>query len=224
MSLIQLAFSRLGTLAVAMLIPAFLSAQHLIVDDAAVSDQHIFEAWGGTEESWIQPSVAVSESWNLSPGIIFNTANRELDAVNWLIESKVVPGKLSNNRWGVGNVSAIVFDFDGTLTQVYSYVPISRNILDPNSFLHLNLGFEANNLPDDWEYLFTAGFRADLTITDRVLFLSEVYSFNFDSSGFQAGFRFIIIPGRLESDITYGRGFDNIMTYPGFNIGISLTP
>lgn len=211
-------------LLVFLLFPGFLSAQHLIVDDAAVSQQHVFEAWGGTEESWIQPSVVLNRSWNLSPGIIFNTSNQEIDATNWLIESKIVPNRWSNNTWGVGNVSAIVFDFDGNPTQIYSYIPISRNILDPNSFLHLNLGFEANNLPDDWEYLFTSGFRTDLALSDRVLFLSEVYSFNFESNGFQTGLRFIIIPGQLESDITYGRGFDNIMTYPGFNIGISLTP
>ena len=207
-----------------LLLPVLLSAQHLIVDDAAVSQQHLFEAWGGTEESWIQPSFVLNGVWNVSPGIIFDTSNQAVDATNWLIESKIVPDRLSNDKWGVGNVSAVVFDFNSTLTQVYSYIPISRNILDPNSFLHLNLGFEANQLPDDWEYLFTSGFRADLALSDRILFLSEIYSFNFDSNGFQAGLRFIIIPGQLESDITYGRGFDNIMTYPGFNVGVSFTP
>lgn len=207
-----------------LLIPGLLSAQHLIVDDAAVANQHVFEAWGGSEESWIQPSVVLNQSWNLSPGIIFNTSNQQVEATNWLIESKVVPTRWSSNAWGVGNVSALVLDFDGKLTQIYSYIPISRNIFDPNSFLHFNLGFEANNLPDNWEYFFTTGFRADIALSDRVLFLSEIYSFNFNSNGFQAGLRFIIIPGQLESDITYGRGFDNILTYPGFNIGISFTP
>ena len=201
-----------------------LSSQHLIVDDAAVSDQHVFEAWGGTEESWIQPSLAVAQGWNVSPGIIFNSSTNDFSATNWLIENKVVPRSWTKNRWGVGNVSAVVFDFNGNLTQLYSFIPISRMIFNSQSFLHLNLGLEANHLQNDWEYLFTSGIRADIAISDRILVLSEFYSFNFSSSGFQAGFRFIIIPGHLETDITYGRGFDNIMTYPGFNVGISIIP
>ncbi len=217
-------FSRAFLCFTFLLIPGFLSAQHLIVDDAGVAEQHLFEAWGGTEESWIQPSFVLNGSWNISPGIIFDTSNQEINATNWLIESKIVPSGWSNQTWGVGNVSAVVFDFDGELTQIYSYIPISRNILDPNSFLHLNLGFEGNKFPTDWEYAFTTGFRADLSLSERVILLSEIYSFNFDSTGFQAGFRFVLVPGQLESDITYGRGFEDGVTYPGFNIGISFTP
>lgn len=224
MNLLQHTFFGIATLSFLMLFPLLLSAQHLIVDDAAVSEQHVFEAWGGTEESWIQPSIAMNDGWNLSPGIIFNTAIQEIEATNWLLESKIVPKSFTNSSWGVGNVSAVVFNFDGDLTQVYSYIPISRNILNANSFLHLNLGIEGNRLPDDWEYLFTTGFRADFALSNRVLLLSEIFSYDFKSTGFQAGFRFVIIPGQLESDITYGRGFDNIMTYPGFNVGISFTP
>jgi hypothetical protein len=209
---------------VLLLIPAVLSAQHLIVDDAVVVQKHLFEAWGGTEESWIQPSFVLNRGWNLSPGIIFNTSNQNIDATHWLIESKVVPSGLSNNMWGVGNVSALVFDFDGDLTQIYSYIPVSRNILNPNSFVHLNVGIEANHLLDDWVYAFTTGFRADLAISERVILLSEIFSYDFNSTGFQAGLRFVIIPGQLESDITYGRGFEEKVTYPGFNVGISFTP
>lgn len=224
MNLLQRTCSCTALLCLLMAVPGSLFAQHLIVDDAAVSEQHVFEAWGGTEESWIQPSVALNQSWNLSPGIIINTSHREFDVTHWLIENKVVPGGWRNTYWGVGNVSALVFNFEGNLTQVYSYIPISRNILNPNSFLHLNLGFEANNLPDTWETFFTTGIRADAALSDRIVLLSEIYSFNFNSTGFQAGFRIIILPGQFEMDITYGRGFDNITTYPGFNLGISYVP
>lgn len=196
----------------------------MIVDDAAVTGMHVFEGWGGTEESWIQPSFVLNRGWNVSPGIIFNTSNQEIDATHWLIENKVIPSGWSNNKWAVGNVSALVFDFDGKLTQIYSYIPVSRNVVNANSFVHLNLGIEGNHLPNEWEYSFTTGLRSDLAISQRVIFLSEIFSYDFNSTGFQAGFRFVIIPGQLESDITYGRGFDDGITYPGFNIGISLIP
>lgn len=207
-----------------MSLPDFSKGQHLIVDDAAVAEQHVFEAWGGTEESWIQPSFVLTESWNISPGIIFDTSNQEISATNWLIESKVVPREWSNKTWGVGNVSAVVFSFDGDLTQIYSYIPVSRNILNPNSFIHLNVGFEGNQLINDWDYAFTSGLRSDIAVSKKVILLSEIYSFNFESTGFQAGLRFVLVPGQLEMDITYGRGFEEMVTYPGFNIGISYTP
>ena len=196
----------------------------MIVDDAAVAGMHVFEGWGGTEESWIQPSFVLNRGWNLSPGIIFNTSNQEIDATNWLIENKVVPSGWSNNIWGIGNVSALVFDFDGNLTQINSYIPISRNILNPNSFLHLNLGFEGNNLHEEWIYAFTTGFRIDLAFSNRVIWLSEIFSHDFNSTGFQAGLRFALLPGRLESDITYGRGFDEHLTLSLIHISEPTRP
>jgi len=207
-----------------LVIPALLSAQHMIIDDAAVSEKNLFEGWAGTEESWIQPSVAVNRSWNVSPGIIFDTSNPNFNATNWLIENKVVPAGWSNDTWAVGNVSALVFDFDGNLTQFYSYIPLSRRILHSNSLIHLNIGFEGNQISNDWDYAITTGLRTDFAISTRIFLLSELYTFDFNSTGFQSGFRFLIIPGRLESDITYGRGFEDGVTFPGFNVGISFTP
>ena len=196
--------------------------QQMIVDDAAITESLVFEGWGGTEEAVIQPGIALSRAWNINPGIIFNTSNNTFDATNWLIESKIVPNGWSGERWAFGNVSALVFDFDGRLTQIYSYIPISRLLFNYNSFIHLNLGVEANHYGNSWEYDFTLGFRTDLSITRRMILLSEVYSISLDDLGFQAGLRFVLIPGKMESDITYGQGFDGNVKYPGCNIGISF--
>lgn len=205
-------------------LPDYIKAQQMIVDDAAVADEHAFEVWGGTEESIIQPSIVFSEDWNVGPGIVFNTSNQNIEATNWFIESKLVPANWRNENWATGNVSGILFDFDGNPMQIYSYIPISKNILNPSSFLHLNLGMEGNHFPGDWDYAFTSGVRADLALSNRVIFLSEIYSANFESTSFHTGFKFVIIPGQFESDITYGRGFEENVTYPGFTIGVSFTP
>lgn len=66
------------------------------------------------------------------------------------------------------------------------------------------------------------GIRGDFSITPRTILLTEVYSTVIDSMGFQGGLRFILIPGRLQSDITYGQTFDGEIKYPGFNVGVSL--
>lgn len=191
----------------------------MIVDDAMIAEDHIFEAWAGTKESWIQPSLAISSSWNINPGIVFNTSNREIDPTNWLIENKLVA---AGNKWAFGNVTAAVFDFDGKISQIYSYIPLSRTVINYNSFLHLNIGIEANHFDGEWETFLTYGLRGDFSLTNQVIVLAEVYSTNTDSVGFQGGFRFVLIPGQLESDITYGQTFDGKIKYPGFNVGISL--
>lgn len=199
--------------------PKIVWGQQMIVDDATIAQDHIFEGWASTEESWVQPNLAISSSWNVNPGIIFNTSNGMVDPTNWVIENKFVG---MGQRWALGNVSAAVFDFDGRVSQIYSYIPISRTVFNYNSYLHINLGIEANHFDDEWETSFTYGLRGDFSLSPQIILLSEVYSTNTDSMGFQAGLRFILIPGQLESDITYGQTFDGAIEYPGFNIGVSL--
>lgn len=199
--------------------PKVANGQQMIVDDATIASTHLLEAWVGTEESWLQPNIAINRSWNVNPAIIFNTSNQKVDPTNWLIENKFVA---SGARWSLGNVSAVVFDFDGRLSGVYSYIPVSRTIFNYNSYIHLNAGIEATHLEDEWDYSFLFGFRGDFSLTRRTILLTEIYSTNTDAIGFQGGLRFILIPGRLESDITYGQSFNGEIKYPGFNVGVSF--
>lgn len=199
-------------------------AQQMIVDDAAVTTHRSFqvEAWYGTEESWIQPGIAATKWLEIGPAVIFDSSDN-FEAANWLVELKAVPGDLETDGRAYGLVAAPVFDFDGNLGEFYSYVPISFLILDDSSILHVNLGVEGFDT-DGWEYAFTSGLRGDIGITERVMILSEIFTSNFESPAFQAGFRFSVLPGLVEMDITYGEGFRRGMSYPGFNIGIAITP
>lgn len=57
-----------------------------------------------------------------------------------------------------------------------------------------------------------------------MMILSEIFTSNLETPSFQAGLRFSVIPDRVEVDITYGEGFRRGVGYPGFNIGIAVTP
>lgn len=199
-------------------------AQQMIVDDAAVTTHRSFqiETWYGTEESWFQPGIAATRWLEIAPGIIFDSSDG-FEAANWLIELKAVPGDLEEDGWAYGLVIAPVFNFDGDFEEFYSYVPYSKMILNDSSILHVNLGIEGFNA-DGWEYGFTTGIRGDFGISDRVMILSEIFTSNFETPSFQAGVRFSLIPDFVEMDITYGEGFRRGMNYPGFNIGIAITP
>lgn len=153
--------------------------------------------------------------------ILYSSDGFEAD--NWFVEFKVVPGDLEEAGWAYGAVFAPVFNFNGDFEEIYSYVPISKMIFNESSVLHVNLGVDGLYL-DRWEYAFTSGIRGDFGIGERMMVLSEIFTSNFETSVFQAGLRFVVIPDRVELDITYGEGFRRGMSYPGFNIGIAITP
>lgn len=201
-------------------------AQQMVVDDATVliDKQAQLEAWYGTEESWIQPSLSLSHLWDFTPGIIFDTAN-EGGLSNIFGELKYVPTDLDFDGYSYGWTGAVVFDTDGRVDRVYSYIPFTKFILDRTSKVHLNVGFDGrDNVAGDWEYGFTTGIRADLGLTDRFTILTELFTTDFETPSFQAGVRFIVVPGLFDVDVTYGESFRSEVSYPGFNVGISLRP
>ncbi|MGM0458271.1 MAG: hypothetical protein ACQERO_02900 [Bacteroidota bacterium] len=198
----------------------------MVVDDATVliDKQMQFEAWYGTEESVVQPVLSLSHLWEFTPGAIFDTAN-EGDLQNLFGELKYIPTDLEFDGFSYGWTGALVFDTGGGVERYYTYIPFTKYVLNKTSKLHLNIGLKgADNATGDWEDRFTTGFRADFDITNRFEVLSEVFAYNFDDVGFQAGLRVKIVPDLLDLDLTYGQGFEDGTDYPGFNVGIAFRP
>lgn len=211
------------------------AAQQMIVDDAAVTTERSVqvEAWYGTEESWFQPGLAVTPWLEFAPGLIFDSSDG-FEPAGWLLEFKVVPGDLEAEGYAYGLVAAPVFDFDGEIEEFFSYVPFSKMLPDGVSVLHVNLGVEGTreefieivggDTDSEWEWAFTSGIRGDFSLSDRVTVLSEVFAANFETPSFQTGLRFSLVPDLVEMDVTYGEGFRRGMDFPGFNVGIAITP
>lgn len=200
------------------------NAQQMIVDDAAITTHRSFqiETWYGTEESWFQPAVSATKWLEIATGLIFDSSDG-FDADSWFVEFKAVNRDLEEEGWAYGLVFAPVFNFDGDFSEFFSYVPVSINILNASSVLHINLGVQGIN-ETGWTYAFTSGIRGDFGITDRVTALSEVFTSNLKLPAFQSGLRFSVLPDLVELDITYGRGFRSGERFPGFNVGIAITP
>ncbi|WP_340104518.1 hypothetical protein [Rhodohalobacter sp. 8-1] len=202
------------------------NAQQMVVDDATVlvDRQMQIEAWYGTEQSWIQPSISLSHLWDITPGIIFNTGDD--GSISQLFgELKYVPTDLSFDGYSYGWTGAIFFDTDGRVDRVYTYLPFTKYVLDRTSLVHLNIGFDGrDNIDGDLEYGFFTGLRADFGLTDRFSILSEVFTTDFESPSFQAGVRFDVVQDVLNIDITYGDSFKSEVDYPGLNIGIAFKP
>ena len=200
-------------------------AQQMIVDDAEIVNYRSFqvETWYGTEESWFQPAIALGRYWEFTPGIVFDSKDN-FRADRWFTEIKFVPGDIDFDGYSYGFVFAPVFSVDGGFDEYYTYIPYSREILDRSSILHVNLGFQALKNGGDWDHALTTGVRGDFELNNRFTLLGEIFSADFGKPILHGGFRIAIVPGLLESEITYGQGFRNSMDYPGFNVGIAFTP
>ncbi len=201
-----------------------IEAQQMFVDDAAVTPERSFqiESWYGSRESWFLTAISPVNGLELGTGIGFNSRDA-FEPDNWILEAKYVPMDLEESGSAIGIVAGLLFDFDGDLQEVFSYIPYSLMILDDTSALHLNAGFEAV-LEKDWEYEFITGIRADIGLTNRFSLLGEIAAANFSEPFYQGGIRIALIQGLLEMDITYGEGFRRQETAPGFNIGVAFTP
>jgi len=201
-------------------------AQQMVVDDATVliDKQMQLEAWYGTEQSWIQPSLSLNHLWDVTPGVVFNTSDD--GSVSQLFgELKYIPTDLDFDGYSYGWTGAIFFDTKGRVDRVYTYIPFTKYILDRTSQVHLNIGFDGrDNIAGDFEYGFTTGFRADLGLTERLTILSEVFTTDFETPSFQAGVRFDLVPDLLNIDVTYGESFKSDISYPGLNVGIAFKP
>lgn len=201
-------------------------AQQMVVDDATVLiyKPMQLEAWYGTEESWIQPGISLSHLWDITPGVIFNTADDgKLSRI--FTELKYVPTDLEFDGYSYGWVGAIAFDTDGKIDWVYSYIPFTKQILDGRSFVHFNVGLDGqDNASGEWEYGFTTGIRGDFGLNNRITILTEIFTTDFETPSFQAGVRFSLVPDLLDLDVTYGQGLQKGVDFPGLNVGIAFRP
>lgn len=200
------------------------NAQHMIIDDAAVTTERSFqiETWAGTEEAIFQPAFAVTEWLELTTGLAFDTSG-DFEFAGFFAELKAVNRDVEEFGSAVGLVAAFGFSDGGDFEEFMAYVPYSRLILGGSSMLHLNAGFTLADDGEDWEFSPIYGIRGDFGLHDRVSVLAEIFAENTDF-GLNGGLRLGLIPGLLELDITYGRGFESGFDFPGLNIGIAFTP
>ena len=189
-----------------------------------IDKQAQLEAWYGTEQSWIQPSFSLSHLWDVTPGIIFNTADD--GSIQQLFgELKYVPTDLEFDGYSYGWTSAMFFDTEGRIDRVYTYIPFTKYVLNRTSQVHLNIGLDGkDDASGDFGYGFFTGARADFGLSDRFTILSEVFTTDFETPSFQAGIRFNVVPNLFNIDVTYGESFKSEIDYPGLNIGIALKP
>ncbi len=198
--------------------------QQFIVDDAAVTTERSFqlETWYGEFESEFIPAIAVTGRLEANAAFVFDSKDN-FSFAGYALEAKAVSGDFEESGQAFGLFAGFGLNESSEFEEFVTYVPYSRLILNGSSALHLNLGLSLADSGEEWGAALIYGARADWGVHERFAILTEVFAEN-DDFGFQAGGRFGLIPGLLEMDIMYGRGFDSNMEFPGFTAGLAFTP
>ncbi len=190
-----------------------LAARPFIVDDARVVDRGAcqVESWfknnPGSHEFWALPACnPFGVELTVGGGVLVGpSGNRE--QADYQFQGKALFRPLETNGWGWGIAAGAIRHADINLRQnlwgnYYFYVPVSKSFADDRLVLLLNAGGLDNR--DENRRGVSYGVGAEIYVTPRFMLATEAYG----ATGFdrfsQVGFRFWVVPDRVQIDSTYG--------------------
>lgn len=189
------------------------AARPFIVDDARVVERGACQL-----ESWFKNNPSSYELWTLpacnpfgveltaGAGGLFGN-NGSLGHADYQFQGKALFRPLETNGWGWGLAAGAIRHADINLRQhlwgnYFFYVPVSRSFADDRFVLLLNAGGIDNRQERRRGLSYGAG--AEIYVSPRFMLAVEAYG----ATGFdrfsQVGFRFWVIPDRVQIDSTYG--------------------
>jgi len=214
-------------LVLAIVAPVAYGARPLVTDDASLVDAKACQL-----ESWIQKNRGSTEYWAL-PACNF-TGNLELtfggsrfsdaeatQTANVTFQGKTLFKPLKPNDWGIGFVAGHAGRVDGAAdSQWYAYVPASFSFHDDRFQLDINAGWMRDS-QDRRDHL-TWGIAAETLIAKRISLVAEVFNQGEDKPSFQIGFRYSLVPDRVQVDGTYGKSLGNDNNGRWLSLGVRL--
>lgn len=208
------------------------AAAPLVTDDAGLLDAKScqVETWvqnnRDSTEYWALPACNVTGNLDLTLGagrIKFDGGGRSTDVV---LQGKTLFKTLEPNGWAWGLVAGNIHRselHDGKLIgDLYAYVPVTFSFRDDRVLLHANLGWKREREPKD--HFITWGLASELRLSERVWVFGEMFgqSQNQGRPFYQAGFRFWLVPDRIQLDTSYGNRFGVNKEDRWFYIGLRL--
>jgi len=224
---------RARLLAVLLLLPsAAWAARPMITDDARIVDPKACQV-----ESWVRTNAASREFWALpacnptgDAELTFGAARTRPDGAGSAtsdvqVQAKTLLRPLETNGWGVGLALGAVRHpnaeggdhFPGDL---YGYVPVSVSFADDVVVGHVNLGGLRRKA--DGRHFFTWGLAAETLLDPRAFLVTETFGQQAGNPFYQVGFRFWLVPNRVQVDTTYGNRFGSTGENRWYSIGLRL--
>lgn len=215
------------------------SAQQFVVDDAEIVDRNAcqFEAWHGQTGSWILPACQFIPSLEISAGIGFVDEGGDTRDVEYVVQGKYIVRELQPNDVAFGLVAGFGLDPLAQVTgerlhSFFAYVPATVSLFDDRAFLHGNIGSAYHEdghghgpvHDNGGHHAITWGLRTDFWLHSRIALLAELFGEDRFYPEFQLGGRFVVIPDRVELDLSLAGKTESGFSGAGWAFGVAWTP
>jgi len=192
------------------------SARPMITDDARVTDAYgcQIETWVRREpgppratEFWALPACNPSGNleWTLGGAVRDESGAPKQNTIQAQLKTIFLP--LEPNGFGLGFAGGIQSKTGPEASAKpidisYLYVPMSQSFLDDRVVLHLNVGASYDR--NEKRSFRTWGLGSESALTPRVYLILETFGDGTGAPFRHGGFRFWLIPSRLQLDTTVG--------------------
>ncbi len=206
------------------------SAQQVLVDDptSVSAGAAQLEAWHSPEESWIAPAIRVHPALELAAGAAFlRMGPIDRRSVEYSLEGKMLLRSGSAHRIGVAAVGGTGLRQlgvpRGRPASVYGYGIVSQDLLPGTLTAYQNVGWIHEQKGG---HEFTWGARLDWAPVERFAVIAETYGEGRSDPSFQAVLRTVLLPDRIEMDVSVTRGgpFEDRNTWATVGLTFMSTP
>ncbi len=211
-----------------------MAARPFVTDDARLTT-----AGSCQVESWVRVYRSSQELWALPAcnptgnlEITVGGGSAKLDnAAGWtgdyVFQAKTLFKTLEPNGWGIGAAVGTVQHPEinpgpNLLGNRYAYIPLSLSFADDLLVVHVNTGWLRDKATN--KDLMTWGLGTELNLDKHWTLIAESFGNSADSSYWQAGTRYSLIPGLLQLDATAGQQAGGAMSHRWLSLGVRFTP
>lgn len=197
------------TLIFGVLVPLEAVGQQVLVDDPMSVERGAaqLEAWHSQRASHITPAVRVLSVLEVAGGTAFLQAGPEgRRRVTYSAEGKLLLRPGSIHRIGAALVAGAggrqLGIPNGRPTALYGYGILSQDLFSNRVTAYQNVGWmQEKNGP----HQLTWGVRLDWALFESTVLIGEVYGEGATNPSVQVGLRTVLLPGRVESDVSVTR-------------------
>jgi len=207
------------------------AARPMVTDDARLTDAQAcqVESWvrfnRSSTEFWALPACNPTGNLEITVGGAFSDIG-SLHKADDVFQLKTLLKPLETNGWGVGFTAGFARHIGAGISdeanrQRYINVPISRSLADDRVVVHLNVGAADPTGPRGRRGTWGFGSEIDLDGGNNLLIV-ETFHPDVGAPFYQLGLRHWIVPGRVQTDITYGDRFGAGPDRQAFTVGLRL--
>lgn len=210
-----------------------LAARPFVTDDArlTMAESCQLESWmrvyPDSRETWALSACNPTGNFEITAGGGRAKNDGEAETRDYVFQAKTLFRPLETNGWGWGFALGVVRHPEinpgpNLLGNTYAYIPWSLSFNEDRVVVHANVGWLRDRASG--KHNMTWGVGGEISVVSRLLAIVETFGDNHGNPYWQAGWRFAIVPDKIQIDATVGQQFDGPSGSRWVSFGLRLTP